>query len=82
MNAATDIQSKAQLFGWTCHQEHNHTTCIHGQHMIAIDTTRAGTIADAKRYEFHRITHPELRECATGRNKRATVVSWLVGYGS
>jgi hypothetical protein len=82
MNAVTDIRNHASMFNWTCHQDNNHTTCIHGQHMIAIDYNNAGTVAEAKRYEFYRITEPELRECAVGRNKRATVVSWLVNLGS
>ncbi|WP_133259209.1 hypothetical protein [Mycobacterium colombiense] len=75
------IREHAQMFHWDCHQEFRRDTLVCGQHMVAIDYRRDGTIEEGRRYTFQKITDVKLQERTGPRHKRATIVSWLVNLG-
>lgn len=83
MTAVKEIRDHAKLFGWTVHADDHRLedTFVHGEHMVAVNYRKDGTVDQGTRYVFYRITDPQLQEHAAGRNKKSRVVSWLAGLG-
>lgn len=81
--AATDIRTHAKMFGWNTHTDPHHgDTFIHGEHMVAVNYRRDGTIDTAKRYSFWNINDLRLQEVAPEKHKKTAVLAWLIGHGS
>lgn len=80
MTAKEDIRHHARLFDWKCHHERQADTFVHGSSMVTVDYRRDGSVDQANRYEFYKVTNPELQESTGPRHKWSRVVAWLVNY--
>ena len=83
MSATREIRDLAATFGWEAHTDdsRHQDTFLHGEHMIAVDYRRDGSVQDAKRYEFASIMNPRLRESTRGQDKKGDVERWLIKLG-
>jgi hypothetical protein len=81
MSAVREIRDHAKMFGWSCRREAMGDTFVLGGNMVAVDYRKDGTVDRGYRYRFHVATGPKLCEATPIRNKKSTVVSWLVSLG-
>ena len=82
MNAVAEIRQHGEMFNWKRHSEHAKDTFIHADHMVAVDYRRDGTVDAGRCYLFRSIDDLVLQEVASDRNKRSSIISWLIKLGS
>lgn len=83
MTAAVEIRQHATMFGWEAHidERRHEDTFVHGEHMVAVNYRRDGTVDEGSRFVFHRITDVKLQERTGHRHKKTAVLQWLVKLG-
>lgn len=82
MTSDAEIRETAEILGWKVSATQvRKDTFLLGQHMIAVDYKRDGSVDQAARYLFYRINDLHLEETLIGgRYKKAKVIGWLARF--